>query len=190
MIEIRFHGRGGQGAVIASKILSVAFFKEGKYVQSFPMFGVERRGAPVTAFLRVGDRGETLFVRGNILHPDHIIILDPTLLTGSHCLEGLKPDGLILINSPLSPEDVPITGNYRIATVNASEIAVKWKLGTRAQPVVNTAILGAYVALTQCVSLETLKEAIGEEVPKKQEDNISAAEEAYYSVKEAKNETK
>ncbi|MFN4182202.1 MAG: 2-oxoacid:acceptor oxidoreductase family protein [bacterium] len=190
MKEIRFHGRGGQGAVIASKILSVALFKEGKYVQSFPMFGVERRGAPVTAFLRVGDQGETLFVRGNILHPDHIIVLDPTLLTGSNCLEGLKPEGMILVNTPLSPGEISIPGNYRVATVNASEIAAKWKLGTKAQPVVNTAILGAYVALTRCVSLQSLKEAIAEEVPRNRENNISAAEEAFYSVKEAKNETK
>ncbi|NPB02837.1 MAG: pyruvate ferredoxin oxidoreductase, partial [Thermotogae bacterium] len=85
MIEIRIHGRGGQGAVVASEILARAFFKEGKYIQAFPHFGVERRGAPVAAFVRVGDPG-SLFVRTNIYEPDHVIVLDPTLLTAVNVL--------------------------------------------------------------------------------------------------------
>ncbi len=186
MIEVRFHGRGGQGVVVASKILSLALFNEGKYVQSFPMFGVERRGAPVTAFLRVGDMGEKLFVRGNILHPDHIIVLDPMLVQFTDCLDGVKPRGLILVNSPKKPEELQISGNYQVATVDASSIAAKWKLGTRAQPVVNTAILGAYVALTRCVTMDSLKQAIEEEAPVKKQENVSAALEAFDSVQEGK----
>lgn len=186
MIEIRIHGRGGQGAVVASEILAKAFFKEGKYIQSFPHFGVERRGAPVAAFVRVGDPG-SLFVRTNIYEPDHIIVLDPTLLTAVNVMEGLKPGGWIVVNTPQSPEElveeVGIPPMYKVATVDATSIAIKHGLGSKMTPIVNTAILGAFVRAFGQPSLENLLAAIKEEVPVKPEENAAAAREAYESTK-------
>ena len=91
MREIRFHGRGGQGAVIASKILAEAFFREGKYVQSFPAFGAERRGAPVAAFTRVDEN--PIRIRTQIYAPDTVVVLDPSLLESADITSGLKPKG-------------------------------------------------------------------------------------------------
>ena len=102
MHELRIHGRGGQGAVIASKVLAVALFREGRCVQSFPAFGVERRGAPVTAFLRVDDAPVRL--RCEVAEPDALIVLDPTLIDAVDVTAGLKPGGSILINSERAPE--------------------------------------------------------------------------------------
>lgn len=181
MIEVRFHGRGGQGAVIASKILASALFKDGKYVQTFPEFGVERRGAPVTAFLRWGEPEEA-FTRCNIYEPDHIIVMDHTLIRAVNCLRGLKPGGLVLINSREPPERFRLSPEFRVVTVDASGIARKWKLGSSAQPVVNTAIIGAFNGILQVVSQESLDEAIREEVPVKPDDNVQAAHEASAAV--------
>lgn len=181
MIEIRFHGRGGQGTVVASKILADAFFREGKYVQAFPQFGVERRGAPVTAFLRVGEP-ENLFVRSFIHHPDHIVVLDPTLIQAVNVLEGLKEGGWVIVNTPGKPEDQPIPDTYQVATVDANRIAVKHKLGKPTAPIVNTAILGAFVRVTGLLSLDSLLAAIRDGVPMDPENNAKAAQEAYESV--------
>ncbi len=181
MIEIRFHGRGGQGTVVASKILADAFFREGKYVQAFPQFGVERRGAPVTAFLRVGSQ-DTLFVRSFIHHPDHIVVLDPTLLQAVNVLEGLKEGGWVIVNTPDHPDTLEIPDSYRVATVDANQIAIKYKLGKPTAPIVNTAILGAFVRATGLLSLDALLEAIREGVPMDPENNAKAAQEAYESV--------
>ncbi len=178
MIEIRFHGRGGQGAVIASKILAVAFFKEGKFAQSFPAFGVERRGAPVTAFLRVDDK--KIYVRSNIYTPDHIIVLDPTLIAAANVTEGLKEGGWIVINSHLEPSQFKDKlAGYRIATVDASKIAVEHRLGSRTAPIVNTAILGAFARATGLVKLDSVVESILEEAPVKPEANAEAAKRAF-----------
>jgi len=182
VIEIRIHGRGGQGAVIASEILAKAFFKEGKYVQAFPHFGVERRGAPVAAFVRIGDPG-SLFVRTNIYEPDHIIVLDPTLITAVNVLEGLKPGGWIIVNSAAEPSELGLPDRYRVATVDATGIAIRHKLGTKTTPIVNTAILGAFARAAGMPSLEKLTEAIMEEVPVKQEENAAAARDAFEQTK-------
>jgi len=98
MIEIRIHGRGGQGAVIASEVLAMAAFREGKHVTSFPAFGVERRGAPVAAFTRIDDR--PIRLKCEIYAPDHVVVLDPSLLQVVDVTAGLKPGGWILVNSP------------------------------------------------------------------------------------------
>ncbi|MDZ7289066.1 MAG: pyruvate ferredoxin oxidoreductase subunit gamma [candidate division KSB1 bacterium] len=177
MIEIRIHGRGGQGAVIASKVLAAAVFREGKWVQSFPAFGVERRGAPVTAFTRIDD--EPILLRCQIYEPDHLMVLDPTLLEAVNVTTGLKAGGLILINTDRRPEDFAHLGSFRIATVDASTIAIKHKLGTVEQPIVNTAILGAYAKASGLVSLESVVEAVKEAVPIGAEENAAAAREAY-----------
>lgn len=180
MLEIRIHGRGGQGAVIASKVLAGAFFREGKWVQAFPAFGVERRGAPVTAFVRVDE--EPIWVRCQIYEPDQLLILDPTLIEAVDVTQGLKPGGLILINSERPPEAFSL-GNYRIATVDAGAIALKHGLGTREQPIVNTAILGAYARASGLVGLDAVLEEIAESVPLGAEANQAAAREAYERVR-------
>lgn len=181
MIEIRFHGRGGQGAVVASKVLSVAFFHDGFYVQSFPAFGVERRGAPVMAFLRV-DR-DPIQLRVNIYEPDHIIILDPTLMGTVDVTAGLKPNGWILINSVHPPEKFNDLKKFRTATVDATAIAIRNGLGSRTNPIVSTAILGAFSKVSELVGIDSIALSIREEVPGKKEENAKAAREAYNEVK-------
>lgn len=181
MIEIRFHGRGGQGGVIASKVLAVALFSEGKYVQSFPAFGVERRGAPVMAFTRVDDK--YIDLRCEIYQPDNVIVLDPSLLEAVDVSNGLKKGGTILINSDRPPDSFSQFKDYKVATIDASGIAVKHRLGTRQHPIVNTAILGAFAHQTSLVGIDSVVDAIKEEVPFKIDENALAARDAYDQVR-------
>ena len=182
MIELRFHGRGGQGAVVASKVLAEAAFHAGRYVQSYPDYGVERRGAPVVAFARIAEPGDDLFVRQDIRHPDHLLVLDATLLRTADVLAGLGPGGWVVVNSAEPPAALGIPAAFRAATVDASTIAVKHRLGSLAQPVVNTATLGAFVRATGIVSLEDLLGAIKAGVPIRTEENQAAAREAFERV--------
>jgi len=177
MIEIRFHGRGGQGTVVASKVLADAMAREGSYVQAYPEFGVERRGAPVYAFIRVDDK--PIYDKSRIYAPDHVVVVDPTLVEAIDITEGLKPGGWIIINSDNPPRHFKLPERYRVATINATGIAVRNKLGTMAAPIVNTAIVGAVVRILGLTKLESLTAAIREGVPIKPEDNVKAAEEAY-----------
>lgn len=184
MRELRIHGRGGQGAVIASKVLAVALFREGRWVQSFPAFGVERRGAPVTAFVRVADAPVRL--RCEVAAPDDLIVLDPTLITAVDVTAGLKPGGGILINSARSPEEYgELAGRFRVATVDASALATAHRIGTRTQPIVNTAILGAFARWSGLVGLDAVCQAIEEEVPVHGDANVAAARAAAAAVREA-----
>lgn len=182
MRELRIHGRGGQGAVIASKVLAVALFREGRWVQSFPAFGVERRGAPVTAFLRVADA--PIRLRCEVAAPDALIVLDPTLVGAVDVTAGLKPGGGILINSDRAPEAYSeLAARYRVATVDAGAIASAHGIGSRTQPIVNTAILGAFASWSGLVSLDAVCQAIAEEVPTNGEANVAAAREAAAGVR-------
>ncbi len=180
MVEIRFHGRGGQGAVIASKILAVAMFAEGKWVQAFPKFGVERRGAPVEAFLRLDK--DKILVRSEITHPDHVIVLDSTLIDVVNVTTGLSEEGWVIINSEKKAADFPTLKGFKVACVDASGIAAKHKLGSQSAPIVNTAICGAFTRATELVSLESVCDAIKEEVPIKPEENALAARNAFEST--------
>lgn len=180
MLEVRFHGRGGQGAVIASEILATAAFYEGKYVSSFPYFGVERRGAPVTAFTRIDTK--PIRVKTQIYNPDHVVVLDHSLLNLVNVTAGLKEGGLVLINTIKNPEDLNINAKI-VATVNASEIALNHSLGSHSAPIVNTAILGAYAKASGVVKLESIKEAIKENVSGLIDENVASAEDAYNNVK-------
>ena len=185
MIELRIHGRGGQGAVIASKLLAAALFKEGRSVQSFPAFGVERRGAPVAAFLRVSDG--PILLRCEITHPDGLIVLDSTLIGAVDISAGLKPGGGILINSPHEPEwYADLAARHRVGTVDASAIALRHHLGSKTQPIVNTPILGAFAAWSGMIALDSVCEAIAEEVPTRRDENIAAAREAALAVRGAR----
>jgi 2-oxoacid:acceptor oxidoreductase gamma subunit (pyruvate/2-ketoisovalerate family) len=180
MLEIRTHGRGGQGAVIASEILAAAFFKEGKHVQSFPTFGVERRGAPVAAFTRVDEA--PIRLRCEVYEPDHVMVLGETLVESVDVTSGLKDGGWILINTELQPSEFDFPKKYRVATVDASGIAVKHGLGTVTSPIVNTSILGAFCRVTGAVDIKSIAESIREYIPAKWEDNVKAAQEALEKV--------
>jgi pyruvate ferredoxin oxidoreductase gamma subunit/2-oxoisovalerate ferredoxin oxidoreductase gamma subunit len=182
MRELRIHGRGGQGAVIASKLLASALFLEGQSVQSFPAFGVERRGAPVTAFLRMSEG--TILLRCEITVPDDLVVLDGTLIEAIDVTAGLKPGGSILINSVRPPESYAIlAARFRVATVDASGIAREFGLGSKNQPIVNTAILGAFAACSGLVTLESVCAAIGSEMPAHAESNVAAARAAGAAVR-------
>ncbi len=182
MIEIRFHGRGGQGAVIASEILASALYNEGKHVQAFPTFGVERRGAPVAAFLRIDSR--PIRLRCQVDEPDHIVILDPTLIPSVDVTSGLKPGGWVIVNCEHLPALPGLNKDCRIATVDAASIAAGQGLGARTNPIVNTAILGAVAKFPGVVDLESVIAAIEGKVPAKAEQNMLAAREAYHAIKE------
>jgi len=177
MVEIRFHGRGGQGTVVASKILADAIAKEGKWVQAYPEFGVERRGSPVVAFIRIDTR--PIYDKSRIYTPDHVVVVDPTLVEAIDITEGLKPAGTIIINSDRKPEDFAFHGKFTVRTINATEIAVRNRLGSLAAPIVNTAIAGAVVKILGLTRLESLVAAIRDGIAIKPEDNVKAAEEAY-----------
>ncbi len=177
MIEIRFHGRGGQGAVIASKILASALFKEGKYAQAIPAFGAERRGAPVMAFTRFD--GKPITRRSMVYQPDHIVVLDEPILKIVDVTSGLKENGWILINSPHPPSAFPDLAAFRVACVDANRIAQENGLGSTTSPVVNTVILGAFAKITGLVGLKAVVESIKEYVPAKTEANLSAAKAAF-----------
>jgi len=183
MIEVRLHGRGGQGAVVGSNILAKAAMKDGKYAQSFPLFGAERRGAPVQAFLRVDTKH--IYMKDIVEAPDYVVVLDAGLIKTKAVPvdKGLKTGGWILINSHEDPKVFNFSPDFSVATVDASSIALKHGLGSAQAPIVNTAIIGAFVKLTGLVNLEALLQAVEKEVPVKKEANVAAAKEAYYSVK-------
>ncbi len=182
MQEIRFHGRGGQGTVLASVVLAKAFFTDGLYVQTFPVFGVERRGAPVEAYLRLDDK--KILIRSNVYKPDHVVVQDVKLLHTLDVSKGLKPGGWILLNMPDFPPDISARfSDYRLAAVDASGIAMHHKLGTRTQPIINTAMCGAFARVMGKPSLDALEKAVFQEIPVKQKENFEAAKAAYESVK-------
>jgi pyruvate ferredoxin oxidoreductase gamma subunit len=181
MLEIRFHGRGGQGTVVATILLAKAFFEAGYAVQSFPLFGVERRGAPVEAYLRVDTR--EIRVRTNVYRPDHLVVLDLTLLQAIDVTQGLKAGGWILINSPGEPSNMERFAGFRLAFVDATRIALRHQLGTRTHPIVNTAVMGAFARVHGMPPLPAMVSAIEEEIVSKQAENIRAAEDAYHEVR-------
>jgi len=176
--EIRFHGRGGQGAVTAAELLARAVFSEGKYVQAFAFFGAERRGAPVKAFTRID--GKEILIRSQIYHPDYVVVLDSGLLGIIDVTEGLKQGGLVLINTRKKPEEIQLGTDGMLATVDATSIALELNLLVAGLPVVNTPILGAFARATDEVKLESVTHVIKEAWPGKiGEKNAYAAELAF-----------
>jgi len=176
--EIRFHGRGGQGSVTAAELLAKAVFNEGKYVQAFAMFGAERRGAPVKAFARIDDK--EILIRSQIYYPDYVVVLDSGLLGIIDVTEGLKEGGLVLINTRKDPEEIQLGKNCRLATVDATGIALELSLLVAGLPVVNTAILGGFARATDVVKLESVTYVIKDAWPGKiGEKNAYAAELAF-----------
>jgi len=151
MIEIRLHGRGGQGAVTAANILALAAFEAGKYVQAFPTFGVERRGAPVESFVRIDDK--PINIRSQIYEPDILIVLDSSLLREEFIFRGLKKGSLIVANTS-SDFKKP---KYKSICVDATSLANDI-LG---RPITNTAMLGAFAAASNLITLKALTNSLG-----------------------------
>lgn len=181
LFEVRWHGRGGQGAWTASELLARAAIYDGKYVQSFPEFGPERMGAPVAAFTRISTK--PLRVHCAVYGPDAVAVLDATLLKTVPVSEGLKKNGVIVINSKESSTEVKkmLKENVvRVWVVSATEIAIKF-LGA---PMTGTAMLGALSRVTGVVSLESIKKAIEDRFRRSDivEKNFAVIKEAYEKV--------
>lgn len=179
MIEIRWHGRGGQGAVTSVELLALAAIAEGKYAQGFPSFGPERRGAPVMAFNRVADK--PIKIRSGIYEPDVVVVLDPSLIGLVNVLEGLKKNGLLIVNTSKSPDEIRKQLNYkgRLATVDATTIA-REELGV---PIANTTMIGAVIKATDAISIDSINEPVRERFGRLAERNVKALKRAYQAVK-------
>ncbi len=179
MLEIRWHGRGGQGAVTSVELFALSAIGEGKFAQGFPSFGTERRGAPVTGFNRVDDK--QIKIRSGIYHPDIVVVLDASLVSLVDVAEGLKPEGTLIVNSTKSLEELKkdIRFDGKIATVDATGIA--WQeLGV---PITNTTMLGALVKISGTVKIESLEGPIKERFGRIAGKNIAASKSAYDQVR-------
>ena len=152
MIEIRMLGRGGQGAYMSAEMLAAAFVKAGKYATAFPMFGGERRGAPVNVFVRFDDK--PIRLRSQIYYPDCCIITDPILASGPDALKGLKPGGVVAMNLPKAPEKKPHENTGILAVVDATGIALQ----ETGRPITNTVMLGALIHATRWVEIDSICE--------------------------------
>jgi pyruvate ferredoxin oxidoreductase gamma subunit/2-oxoisovalerate ferredoxin oxidoreductase gamma subunit len=180
VIEVRIHGRGGQGAVIASLVIANAAYRKGYHVQVFPEFGVERRGVPVTAFARIDTR--PILLRTRIQRPDHVIVLDPAIAKYLPVAAGLEQGGSIVMNAK-GPEALDSFQNgWKLAWVDGTSIAAKHKIGTATAPIVNTAIVGAFAAVTKLFEMDHVKGAMKELFPKAVDRNFQAAQEAFEGV--------
>ena len=182
MKEIRFHGRGGQGAVTAARILASAFVIEGKHVATFPMYGFERRGAPVTAFTRMDDK--QIREKTQIYTPDCLAVIDPGLLTLPTLYTGLKENGILILNTEKPMTEQPNEHVKVAGFVNATQIAVD-EIG---RDIPNTALLGALAAVTGWLRLDSLVESLkdyltGADILNK---NFKSAERGYHEVEVVK----
>ncbi len=170
MIEIRIHGRGGQGAVTSAELVAIAAIEDGKYAQAFPSFGPERRGAPVAAFIRVNDK--PIRMREKVYEPGVVMVLDPSIIKIVNVTAGLKDGGTILINTSKTPDEMANLLNVRakIATVDATKVALE-SMGV---PITNTTMLGALLKATGIVSKEALEKAIEKRFGRIAEKNKTA----------------
>lgn len=177
LVEIRWHGRGGQGIVTISRLLAQAALLDGRYVQSFPEFGPERRGAPVTGYTRISD--EPILIHSQIYNPSIVIIVDPTLIGRVDVTRGLPPKGLIVAHWDKGPNDlkkVLNAKNLSIYTVDAMKIALE-VLG---RPIYNTAMLGALLKASPLVKMDSLIKVIKERFPGALgEKNVAVIKRAY-----------
>ncbi|UCG11820.1 MAG: pyruvate ferredoxin oxidoreductase subunit gamma [Deltaproteobacteria bacterium] len=175
MIEIRFHGRGGQGAVTSAELTALAAIQQGKYAQAFPSFGPERRGAPVMAFVRVSD--DPIRTREKIYEPDIVVVLDPTLLEIVNVAAGLKEDGVVVLNSKKSAEEIRNASGIKakLALVDATRIAIE----TMGVPITNTTLLGAMLKATNLLPVSALEAPLQERFGRIAGKNIRAFQRAF-----------
>lgn len=179
MIEVRWHGRGGQGAVTSVDLLAVAAIGVGRYAQGFPSFGPERRGAPVAAFSRIDEK--KIKVRSGIYQPDVVVVLDSSLIGLVNVTEGLKPNGILIVNTQKSPEEVKKELNFSgmTATVDATGIA-RQEMGV---PIANTTMLGALLKMIGIMDLDSMKEPVEHRFGRIAQKNLAAMKRAYEEIK-------
>ena len=180
LVEIRWHGRGGQGAVTSAELLAKAAIDEGKYAQAFPSFGPERRGAPVLAFNRISPK-DRIRVRAEITQPDAVVVLDSGLIKVVDVTSGLKAGGMVIVNTKQPLEEVVKSfGNkWIVAVVDATKIAQE-VLGVN---IVNTTMLGALLRATGVVELESVKEPLQERFGRLAERNFNSMKRAFDETK-------
>ena len=183
ILEIRWHGRGGQGAVTSAELLAQAAISEDKYAHAFPSFGPERRGAPVLAFVRINGK-QPIKIRANITQPDAVVVLDPSLLRIVNVTSGLKANGMVVVNTKKSAEQISqeFNINWSLATIDATSIA-REILGVN---ITNTTMAGALIRATGIIKLESLFEPLTHRFGRLADQNIEAMKRAYAetSVKE------
>jgi 2-oxoacid:acceptor oxidoreductase gamma subunit (pyruvate/2-ketoisovalerate family) len=159
--EIRWHGRGGQGAITAAKIMAQAAYLKGyQGVTAAPSFGAERRGAPVSASTRISP--QPVMVMSQVEKPDVVVVLDQTLLKDHDITSGLGREGWLVVNSRQSPEELNVNGDFNIATADATSVCRELGLVVAGLTVVNTAILGAFVRATEIVDMASIEKVIRE----------------------------
>jgi len=175
MLEIRLHGRGGQGAVTSAELLALAVINEGKYGQAFPSFGPERRGAPVIAFCRVDEK--QIKIRTYVSEPDLVLVLDPSILRIVNVTAGLKDDGILVANTKHKADEIrkELDLKCKLAVVDANRIAME-ELGV---PITNTTMLGALLKARAIVNPDSLIESIRERFGRIAEKNIKAFNRAF-----------
>jgi 2-oxoacid:acceptor oxidoreductase gamma subunit (pyruvate/2-ketoisovalerate family) len=175
--EIRFHGRGGQGAVLAARMLASACAAEGKCVASFPMYGFERRGMPVVAFTRFSD--EPIREKTQIYTPDCLMVIDPTLLALKNLWDGLKEDGVLILNSPKALEKPPVPNLKTLGVINATQVAL-CEIG---RDIPNTCLIGALAKVTGWVKLESVLQGLADYLEGDMlKRNLRNAERGYHEV--------
>ncbi|MBN1871468.1 MAG: 2-oxoacid:acceptor oxidoreductase family protein [Candidatus Omnitrophica bacterium] len=182
--EVRWHGRGGQGAKSAAQFLAEAALDSGKYIQAFPEYGPERAGAPIRAYTRISDN--VINIHSSVTSPDVVVVIDSTLITPS-VLEGLPKEGVLVVNSPDEPDVIRKNLSFKggkVATVDATKIALE----TIKAPMPNTPMLGALLKTYPIVSLDALESKIRDKFLKKIGEektaaNIKAIKRAYEEVK-------
>src|ERR1035437_1978654 len=179
MIEVRWHARGGQGAVTSVELLAVAAIGAGNYAQGFPSFGPERRGAPIAAFSRIDEK--KIKVRSGIYEPDVVIVLDASLIGLVNVIDGLKPGGKLIVNTPKTPEEIKKELNFSgvVATVDGTGIARK-EMGV---PIANTTMIGALLKVTGVMGLEAMKDAVEHRFGRIAQKNLTAMKRAYEEIK-------
>ena len=182
-LEIRWHGRGGQGAITAAKIIAQAAFVKGyRGITAAPSFGAERRGAPVSASTRIAS--EPVLVVSQVENPDIVVVLDHTLLKYPDVLQGLSPKGWLIVNSPLSPKELGVKGEFNVATADATKVCQDLGLIVAGLVIVNTAILGALLKATKIVDMPVLEKVMRERFSKTTvEINLSAINKTYEITK-------
>mgnify|MGYP000138421185 CR=1 FL=1 len=177
LVEVRWHGRGGQGIVTVSRLLAHAALLDGKYVQAFPEFGPERRGAPVTGYTRISD--EPISIHSHIYNPNIVVVVDPTLIGKIDVTKGLVENGIVVANTEKSPQELKDSlkaEKTKVYTVNAVRIA----LDVLGRPIYNTAMLGALIKASPLVTLESISKVVAERFPGAiGEKNIAVIKKAY-----------
>jgi pyruvate ferredoxin oxidoreductase gamma subunit len=175
--ELRIHGRGGQGSVTAAELIAVAAFEGGAFAQAFPAFGVERRGAPVQAFVRFDDK--IIRKRSQVYEPDYIIVQDSTLIKDVNVFQGVKKGGIVIVNTEKAP-GYSVPDRVKLITIDATSIALR----TLGLPITNTSLMGAFAAATGEIKFSALENALYHRFPKELAvKNIEAARQAYNAVK-------